>query len=480
MLRRLEVADQGLQVLHLEPARAPQLVDPVPLPVDRAFPAERGPAVAARGVVGVLADAVERDDSTARPTSEVAARGVAGGRGGREPSVARDALLAAGAGDEAIGPLGRDPPRRGLVEQDVPRPRVERRQALQRERDGPAEVLLGVAGERAVIACATFALTEVRLGVRDDLQPRRLLGRDARLAHPALALGVGPRGDLGRVGVAGQAEGVVQVALADEIQRRADLAAGDGVERVLDGLAWLGLDRGLGLRRDRLDQLREVVGREMQRQCAVAEEVAVADRQPPLGRAEADEPLQLVELPAAFRVGLGRALGVVGGAGRRVAEQSAADLGDLVVIGLVRVLVLGIPRPRRPLVPAPLQRGLDRRPVGRGVDAEHRVVVGDHGAGGGPQGASRQGHGGAMPHSHYRRTVVCLHRPAHIPSLPRGSGGIQPRPNQADAASRRRASTSSSVGASPSRATETTPTTAPSSPTIGTATERSAPKARSQ
>ena len=72
----------------------------------------------------------------------------------------------------------------------------------------------------------------MRLRVGDDLEPGGLLGGDLGLLHPSLAFGVGAGGDVGGRGVARQAQGIVEVAAAQVLQRHADLPTGGRVEDV--------------------------------------------------------------------------------------------------------------------------------------------------------------------------------------------------------------------------------------------------------
>ncbi len=119
--------------------------------------------------------------------------------------------------------------------------------------------------------------------MRDDLEPGGLLGGDLGLLHPSPTLGVGPSRDLARRGVAGQAEGVVEVAPPEVLQGHPDLLAGDGVEHVGRRLDRLDLDGGLGPGRDRLDQAVQVGRVETQAVGLLAEQGPVARRvRPPL------------------------------------------------------------------------------------------------------------------------------------------------------------------------------------------------------
>ncbi len=63
----------------------------------------------------------------------------------------------------------------------------------------------------------------MRLCMRNDLEPGGFLGGDLCLLHPALAFGVGARGDIARGGVARDPEGVVQIAAAQVFECPADL-----------------------------------------------------------------------------------------------------------------------------------------------------------------------------------------------------------------------------------------------------------------
>ena len=116
------------------------------------------------------------------------------------------------------------------------------------------------------------------------------------------------------------------------------------------------------------------------RAASSTQEPAVGRAQPSLGGAEADPPLQLVELPLPLgELGDGQ-LGVVGRAGGRIAQERPAQRGDLVEIELVRVPGLRVPRPHRPGRLLALQRSLDLGPIGPRIDSQPRVVVGHHGS----------------------------------------------------------------------------------------------------
>jgi hypothetical protein len=100
-----------------------------------------------------------------------------------------------------------------------------------------------------------------------------------------------------------------------------------------------------------------------------AQQGPVGDGQSPLGRPQADEPLQLVERAVPLDPLAGGPLGVVGGPHGRVAQQRLPQGRDLIEVGLERVLVLGIAGPRRPLRLAPGQGLLQRLPIGRRLDS---------------------------------------------------------------------------------------------------------------
>ena len=96
----------------------------------------------------------------------------------------------------------------------------------------PSNDFLGLQGQRPVVSRPRPGRAEVRLRVRDDLEPGGLLGGDLGLLHPALAFVVGAGGDVGGRGIARHAQGVVQVAAAQVLERHADLPTGRRVEHV--------------------------------------------------------------------------------------------------------------------------------------------------------------------------------------------------------------------------------------------------------
>ena len=96
--------------------------------------------------------------------------------------------------------------------------------------------LLGLERQRPVVPRPGLGRGEVRLGVRDDLEPGRLLGGHLGLPHPPLAFLVGPGRDHRRRGVAKQAQRVVKVAAAQVLERAADLPPRRRVEDVRRGL----------------------------------------------------------------------------------------------------------------------------------------------------------------------------------------------------------------------------------------------------
>ncbi len=219
---------------------------------------------------------------------------------------------------------------------------------------------------------------QVRLRKRDDFQPGRLFGRDLRFLHPALAFGIRPQANFPRGRVTGEPESIVQVATPEVVECHPDLPAHDGVDHVGDRVHVLNLGRRFRLRRDQLHKTVEIGRAEPELRGFAPEQGAIGDGQAALRRAEPYQSLQLIQLLIALDAAGGGEFGVIGRARGRVAEQRLPERGNLVEIRLERVLCLGVARSRRPDRLLARQRRLDRRAVGSGVDAKHRVVVGNH------------------------------------------------------------------------------------------------------
>ena len=283
VLGGLEVADERLDVLQGKPAHAAGLVHPPRPSADRATPLQRCPAVAANRALGRSRGQRVLGQARASPAPEVADQPLDAVRDGA--AVARDAQGSAGVVDQAVGALGGDSGRGRLVAERLPRSGREVRGPLQRELDRLAQRLLGVEAKRPIVAGSMVHGTEVRLRVGHGFEPRGLLGRDLGLVHPAVPLGVGPGGDLRGRGVARQAQGVVEVALADVVQSHPNLASRGRVEHVGRGLELGNFGRALGQGGIRLRQPVELGGGGPQPLGLGLEQSPIGDREAPLGGA---------------------------------------------------------------------------------------------------------------------------------------------------------------------------------------------------
>ena len=123
-----------------------------------------------------------------------------------------------------------------------------------------------------------------------------------------------------------QAERIEQVAAAKVLQRHADLPPGGRIENVdrRVGLVFLGLGRGVGLGRNQRGQAVKVLRRQAKLDRLVAQEGPVGRCEPPLGRPQADQPLELIELLVALDPPRRGELGIVRRAHHRVAQQRPA------------------------------------------------------------------------------------------------------------------------------------------------------------
>jgi hypothetical protein len=219
--------------------------------------------------------------------------------------------------------------------------------------------------------------------MRDDLEPGGLLGGDLGLLHPSLPLGVGAGGDVGGRRVAADAQGIIEVATAQVLQRHPELSPRGRVEdigrRVDVDLGIAVRVRSLGEAGNRPDQAEQVLLVQPEPGGLGGQVLAVGRPEPPLGGAEADPTLQLVELLLPLGPAGDGQLGVVGRAAGRVAQKRPSQGGDLVEVELIGVPVLGVPRPHRPRRLLAMQRGLDLGPIGPGIDLQPGIVVRDHG-----------------------------------------------------------------------------------------------------
>ncbi len=296
---------------------------------------------------------------------------------------ARDTESAADPADEAIGAIGGDSQRTGLVNEGRTGARIEPFQPLEGELGQDVERLLGLQSQGPVVTRPCPWRAQVRLRMSDHFEPGGLLGGDLGFLHPALALGVGAGVDVGGRGVARQAQGIIEIATAQVLECHADLPSGRGVEDVgrrIQVELRVAVDaRRLDELRDRPDDPDEVILVQAEPGRLVDQESAIGQAQPPLGGAEADAALQLVELPVPFGPLDDCQLGVVSRARCGIAQERSTQCGDLVEIELVRMPGLRVPRAHRPCRLLALERSLDLRLVSVRINSQPGVIVGHHG-----------------------------------------------------------------------------------------------------
>ncbi len=171
---RFEMTLEGLAEHHPKPAAAAPFVDPVVAPADRTIPLERRPAVPAAGGCGLASDRRELGHAGAMPAAHqgvfrgpVRRRGGYRGRSGRarkrrdRSKITLDAEPPADLADQSIGAIGGNSGRRGFLDQDPMRPRVEAADILEREGGQALERFFGLERQGSVIALASFCRGQV-------------------------------------------------------------------------------------------------------------------------------------------------------------------------------------------------------------------------------------------------------------------------------------------------------------------------------